>query len=88
MPGLQFYPILQTDFSYTEEELKDLEEFLDHEGISYEIFEDDDDCFKAVMTSLTPDEVTKISEWELEYAGGLQAQSGNVENSCKFLIES
>lgn len=71
MPDLKHYPLIQTDFCYSEEELQDLEKFLDSLGVSYEIFEDEDDCFKAAITDLSPALVTKIAEWELEYAEGL-----------------
>ena len=65
------YPILQTDFCYSEEELVDLEEFLDSLEVSYEIFEDDDNGFKAVLTNVDKATYLKIAEWELEYAEGL-----------------
>lgn len=65
------YPILQTDFCYSAEELLDLEAFLDSLEVSYEIFEDDDDCFKAVLTNIDAVTMLKIAEWEMDYAGSL-----------------
>jgi hypothetical protein len=65
------YPIVQTDFCYSAEELPDLEAFLDSLEVNYEVFEDDDDCFKAVLTNIDSLTMLKIAEWEMNYAGSL-----------------
>lgn len=65
------YPIVQTDFCYSAEELLDLEAFLDSLEVHYEIFEDGDDCFKAVLTNIDSVTMLKIAEWEMDYGGNL-----------------
>jgi hypothetical protein len=65
------YPIVQTDFCYSAEELRDLEAFLDSLEVNYEVFEDDDDCFKAVLTNIDSLTMLKIAEWEMNYTGSL-----------------
>ena len=63
--------IMQTDFTYDEKELEDLKAFLDSEGISYEVFVEDEYegsvSYKAAFCDITIGEAQKVYEWELGY---------------------
>jgi hypothetical protein len=61
--------ITNTDFCYSQEELKDLEAFLDGLAVTYEVFVEDEEesLYKAVICNAEPGILHKIYEWELDY---------------------